>query len=72
LFVKDLATGAITLASASASGEQANDGSNGSASLAADGRFVAFASSVTNLVPGLAAGAYLQKPFANARDRMSR
>ena len=51
VFVKDLKTGAITLASTAADGTQAN-GSSHEPSLSADGRYVAFYSLSTNLVPG--------------------
>ncbi len=56
VFVKDLATGAVTLASVAADGTRGDGGSvAGSASggaLSADGRFVAFQSDTTNLVAG--------------------
>ena len=51
VFVKDLATGAVTLASSSSAGQQGNAASDTPA-LSADGRFVAFASLATNLVSG--------------------
>jgi len=51
VFVHDRATGRTTRVSVLSSGEQANAGSV-SPSLSADGRFVAFRSSATNLVPG--------------------
>lgn len=51
LFVKDLATGAITRAATAADGTQGNAGGD-SGALSADGRFVAFHSSASNLVPG--------------------
>jgi len=51
VFRKDLETGGVVLCSANASGEPAE--SNAPApSISADGRFVAFYSSATNLVPG--------------------
>jgi Tol biopolymer transport system component len=57
-FVKDLATGAIVLASTSASGELANNNTASSRPfLSADGTVVAFASTATNLVPGDTNGA---------------
>jgi Tol biopolymer transport system component len=55
VFVKDLVTGAITLVSVSASGEQGNSFS-GEASLSADGNRVAFYAFASNLVPGDANG----------------
>ncbi|MGG5822952.1 TolB family protein [Falsiroseomonas sp. HW251] len=51
VFVKDLVSGAITLASASSGGEQGN-GSSGIPSLSADGNMIAFDSEASNLVPG--------------------
>jgi Ca2+-binding RTX toxin-like protein len=56
IFVKDLQTGAITRVSTDASGAQAN-GSSSSPSFSADGRFVAFISSASNLVTGDTNGA---------------
>ncbi len=50
IFIKDLTTGAITLVSASAGGEQGNDLSR-NPSLSADGTTVAFYSYASNLVP---------------------
>ncbi len=55
LFVKDLRTGSVTLASADADGTEGN-AFNFSPSLSMDGRFVAFESSATNLVPDNADG----------------
>jgi Tol biopolymer transport system component len=51
IFVKDLRTGAVTLASAGAGGTAGNGGSS-VPSLSAAGRFVAFESAASNLVPG--------------------
>ncbi len=54
VFVKDLRTGQVTLASANADGTEGNDsfgGSSFAASLSADGHAVAFTSSASNLVP---------------------
>jgi len=54
VFVKDLRTGQVTLASADADGTEGNDsfgGSSFAASLSADGHAVAFTSSASNLVP---------------------
>lgn len=65
VFVKDLRSGAITRVSVSSAGQQGNgdsggDGSNGSdaPTLSADGRYVAFASLASNLVPGDTNGAW--------------
>jgi Tol biopolymer transport system component len=51
IFVRDLQTGTITRVSVSSSGAQ-TDGGNASPALSADGRYVAFDSVATNLVPG--------------------
>lgn len=51
IFVRDLLTNTTTLVSVSSSGDRANGGSI-SPSISADGRFVAFASVASNLVPG--------------------
>ena len=51
LFVKDLWTGDVALASANAAGQPA-DGFNFLGSMSADGRYIAFESLATNLVPG--------------------
>ena len=50
-FVYDRVTGATERVSVSSSGEQGND-SSGGGYLSADGRYVAFASQASNLVPG--------------------
>ena len=60
IFVKDLTTGAITRASTDAAGVQGNgasEGANKAPSLSADGRYVAFESVASNLVPGDTNGA---------------
>jgi len=51
IFVRDLSTNTTTLASVDSAGNQGNDASV-NASISADGRFVAFRSFATNLVPG--------------------
>ncbi len=51
VFVKDLATGELTDASISQAGEMA-DGENSWPVMSGDGRYIAFASEATNLVPG--------------------
>lgn len=51
VFVKDLLTGSITLASADTNGVQANGAAN-LPSISADGRYVAFISAASNLMPG--------------------
>jgi Tol biopolymer transport system component len=50
IFVHDLTTGATTRVSVSSAGAQGN-GDSDSATISADGRYVAFASTATNLVP---------------------
>jgi len=51
IFVRDLSTNTTTLVSASSSGDRGNNDS-GLPSISANGRFVAFRSIATNLVPG--------------------
>ncbi len=51
VFVYDRQTGAVTRVSVSSGGTQGNDASY-SAAISADGRYVAFRSAATNLVPG--------------------
>jgi dipeptidyl aminopeptidase/acylaminoacyl peptidase len=51
IFVRDLQTGTITRASLASDGSQGNSDSR-NASISGDGRFVAFHSFTTNLVPG--------------------
>jgi Tol biopolymer transport system component len=51
VFLRDLRTGQTTLVSVDSSGAQGDQGS-ARASLSADGRYVAFHSAATNLVPG--------------------
>jgi len=55
VFVKNLATGAVALASSDASGSEGNLESD-RPSLSSDGRYVAFSSGATNLVPEPLAG----------------
>jgi Ca2+-binding RTX toxin-like protein len=52
IFVRDTLTNTTTRVSLDSAGNQANFGSNGDFSISADGRFVAFSSAATNLVPG--------------------
>lgn len=52
IFVRDLDSGVTTRASVSSTGEQGNGYSDWLSALSADGRYVAFSSSSTNLVPG--------------------
>jgi len=52
IFVRDTLTNTTTRVSVDSAGNQANFGSNGDFSISADGRFVAFSSAATNLVPG--------------------
>ncbi len=51
IFVRDLLTGTTTMVSVSSTGQQGNRRSR-RASISGDGRFVAFRSDATNLVPG--------------------
>ncbi|MCW5777548.1 MAG: PD40 domain-containing protein [Phycisphaeraceae bacterium] len=52
IFVHDRLTGQTTLVNISSTGEYGNAGAGGTPGLSADGRFVAFRSDATNLVPG--------------------
>jgi hypothetical protein len=58
VFLKDLATGAITRVSTGAGGAEGNDGSYGPVSFSPDGTKVAFTSSATNLVAGDTNGSF--------------
>jgi len=51
IFIKDTQSGATALVSAAASGAQGNEDSYQSVAISADGRFVAFTSDASNLVP---------------------
>src|SRR5207249_270026 len=55
-FIRDLKTGKTTLVSKSSTGEQGNDDSAISKGISGDGRFVAYRSFASNLVPGDANG----------------
>ena len=57
IFVRNLRTGVTTRVSVNASGQEAN-GTCDIASMSADGRFVAFGSLASNLVPGDTNGVY--------------
>jgi hypothetical protein len=52
IFVKDLATGAVTRVNTASSGAEANDATYETSAVSDDGRYVAFASSASNLVDG--------------------
>src|SRR6266571_2943311 len=52
IFVHDRMTGETTRVSVAADGAQGDNNSIGTAAISADGRFVAFASAASNLVPG--------------------
>jgi Tol biopolymer transport system component/pimeloyl-ACP methyl ester carboxylesterase len=52
IFIHDRATGATERVSVNSSGEQADNGSQSRAAISADGRYVAFSSWASNLVPG--------------------
>lgn len=52
VFVKDTQTGATTRVSTASNGAEADGYSNAQLAISADGRFVAFESGATNLVPG--------------------
>jgi Tol biopolymer transport system component len=73
VFVRDLVSGTITRVSVSSNGTEAN-GLSGSPSISSDGRYVAFSSSATNLVPGNPFGytnAYVHDMVTGATTRMS-
>ena len=52
VFVKNIQTGGTTLVSSDAAGTAGDDDSFASVSISADGRYIAFGSNATNLVPG--------------------
>lgn len=56
VFVRDRLTGAITLVSVAADGVTPGNGPSGNPRISADGRFIAFGSSATNLVAGGSSG----------------
>jgi archaellum component FlaF (FlaF/FlaG flagellin family) len=66
IFVRDLLTGTTTMVSVSSTGQQGNRRSR-RASISGDGRFVAFRSDATNLVPGDTNGSW----DIFVRDRMT-
>jgi PASTA domain len=73
VFVVDRQTGLVTRASLDDAGSEANDGS-AKPSLNGDGRFVAFASESTNLVPGDTNGAvdiFIHDNLSGATTRLS-
>ncbi|OLE97519.1 MAG: hypothetical protein AUG75_07280, partial [Cyanobacteria bacterium 13_1_20CM_4_61_6] len=53
VFVRDLRTGTTALVSVSAGGATSGNGSSDSPAMTPDGRWIAFASKATNLVPGV-------------------
>ncbi|MFA5802089.1 MAG: hypothetical protein WC911_06380 [Thermoleophilia bacterium] len=59
IFVKDTWTGAINRASSAAAGEEANSASS-DPSISGNGRFVAFSSYATNIVPGVSRGIFMK------------
>ena len=73
-FVVDLLTGALERISVSSSGEQGNAAVTSGASISADGRFVTFASSASNLVPGdtnQATDVFVRDRLADTTTRIS-
>jgi Tol biopolymer transport system component len=60
VFVRDRITGATTRVSISTRGTQANSSSFGPAAISANGRYVAFSSSATNLVAGATGGVFVR------------
>jgi Tol biopolymer transport system component len=67
IFVRDRLFGTTEIVSLSSAGELANDGSTGGPTISDDGRFVAFSSVASNLVPGDANTTY----DVFLRDRVS-
>ncbi len=67
VFVKDVLTGATERVSSDSNGNQANAASSGTNSISADGRYVIFESSATNLV----AGDTNAKPDIFMKDRLT-
>jgi len=73
IFVKDLLTGSTTLVSVDSAGIQGNAASS-EPSISPDGRFVAFSSTATNLVPGDTNGvqdAFVHDRVLGSTDRVS-
>lgn len=58
IFVHDRQTGATELVNLSSTGQQASDGGSAEAAISSDGRYVAFGSAASNLVPGDTYGTY--------------
>jgi Tol biopolymer transport system component len=56
VFVRDLQTGTTTLVSVNSAGTASSNGFSDAPSISADGRFVAFESAATDLVPGFVDG----------------
>jgi Tol biopolymer transport system component len=73
IFVHDRLTGETTRASVAADGTQGDNNSIGTAAISADGRFVAFASDASNLVPEPAFGrqVYVKDLVTGAIERVS-
>lgn len=74
VFVRDRLSGTTSRVSVSSSGTQGNVGSFGGVSISLDGRFVAFQSAASNLVPGDVAGTediFVRDRFASTTTRVS-
>ncbi|MEG4534044.1 calcium-binding protein [Microcoleus sp. D2_18a_D3] len=74
IFVRDLSTNTTTRVSVDSAGNQANNNSFAIASISDDGRFVAFNSAATNLVPGDTNGSrdiFVRDTRANTTTRVS-
>ena len=73
IFVHDRMTGETTRVSVAADGTQGDANSIGTAAISADGRFVAFASDATNLVPQVPSGRqiYVKDLLTGATERVS-
>jgi Tol biopolymer transport system component len=71
VFVRDRITGATTRVSISTRGTQANSDSFGPAAISANGRYVAFSSSATNLVAGVTGGVFVRDRVAGTTTLVS-
>jgi Tol biopolymer transport system component len=74
IYLKDLRTGIVSLVSANPVGAPAGDGNSDVPTISADGRYVAFCSVATNLVPGDTNGVmdvFLRDTVAGTTTRVS-
>jgi Tol biopolymer transport system component len=74
VFVRDLDSGTTVRVSVDSNGSQANDSSIGPLSMSGDGRYVAFSSNASNLVPGdtnVSLDVFLHDMITGATERAS-